>query len=78
MTETKQKGKSEPVLETRKVSMKQEIWNYLDEKVEEHKEKLDDRRDLDKLSKEIKDLQQEIRDIEELDSSPDWFVEVTA
>lgn len=55
-----------------------EFADLIDEKVEEHKEKLNDRRDLDKLSKEIKDLQQEIRDIEELDSSPDWFVEVTA
>jgi Arc/MetJ-type ribon-helix-helix transcriptional regulator len=35
MTETKQKGKSEPVWVQRKVSMTEELWDYLDGKVEE-------------------------------------------
>lgn len=55
-----------------------QFGSLIEEKVEEHCQKLEERKDLDKLRQEIKNLQQEIRDLQELDSSPEWFLEVPA
>jgi len=56
----------------------EEFSELIDDKVEEHRQKLEQRSDLDELSQEISSLQNQIRELEELDSSPDWFVEVPA